>query len=423
MSKALLPFIYGTLLFSFVSSVKYQHISDCEIVVVDNNFPYYNVTFVCGETDNENIIFERPGHIRCLVDYYYDDARVTSISFENCRFERINNSFFEPFGNLHVLNISYLELQSIDFDLSSVTNLIASNNNLSEFPSQLFVDPAQLQHLDLANNAIARIDSSHFDLATNLTTLNLSDNLLVEIPTHLFANTTKLTHADFSNNSIHQVHPNSFADAVRLISLDLSWNELKEFDGIAPPNLLTLDLSYNSLKNFTSTSGGLPKLKILNLSFNNFNFELYRGTFAHLMNLEHLNLKNTSISGIELGAFSFQSKLISLDLSENNLPTLDFGLFLPILRDLQSLNLAGNQIRRLDGFDNALFPQLNLLDLRNNLFDCAYLKIFMKSVNWENINFPLNPNEIDLWKPNIRGVNCDDDEKIYSVQLNSVEHY
>lgn len=300
----LVLFVRSTYIVAFAT--KYEYISDWRCTDL-NPYSYpetFNMTLICGETNNENVIFQNTYQQYFECNSAYDRTKVNfnsvvNINFENCRFPEIKRNFFQYFPKLEIFNISNVELETID--------------------------------------------EEKFEGAKKLTTLIASHNRITEWPVKLFNNLNR--------------------------------------------NLTYIDFSYNPLGN-------------LNIE-----------TFAHLTNLEYLNLRRTNISNIKLGTFSFQPNLISLDLSENNLEILNFNNFLPNLKRLESLRLNGNKLRNysLDGFKNALFPRLALLDIKNNEFSCWYLENFMSRINWEIIEISIDPNSIDVHQPSIRGINCVDD--------------
>lgn len=145
----------------------------------------------------------------------------------------------------------------------------------------------------------------------------------------------------------------------------------------------------------------------LDLSFNPVT-ELKPEVFLHLIKLRYLSLRQINISSIARGTFSHQQYLVSLDLSENSLKTMDFKLFLPILPLLRTLELYSNQLEELVHFRNSLLPQLREFYIQNNNFNCSYLEYFMESVNWEKLQMPIDLNLVDFERQNIRGVNCDE---------------
>lgn len=178
----------------------------------------------------------------------------------------------------------------------------------------------------------------------------------------------------------------AFEGAIKLETLNLSNNQIIGLESstlCCIPDLLLLDLSNNNVTKLSENIfDKLLKLKELNLSFNSIG-DLEISTFTYLINLEHLSLRRTNLSNVQRGTFLHQHKLVSLDLSENNLKKLNFTLFSPIQRDMRSLRMGDNNLNNLYGFRNTLFPQLNLLDIQGNPFNCSYLAHFMESVDWD----------------------------------------
>ncbi|KAK8603128.1 hypothetical protein V6N13_085323 [Hibiscus sabdariffa] len=130
-----------------------------------------------------------------------------------------------------------------------------------------------------------------------------------------------------------------------------SWNESTNcctWEGVTCDNatgqVIGLDLSCSMLAGFlapdTSLSG-LQGLKRLNLSYNDFKHSSIPLGFSRLVSLTHLDLSGSSFSGFVPPVVSLPSKLISLDLSTNDL-TFDshnFGMLIGNLSELQILFL------------------------------------------------------------------------------------
>lgn len=369
--------ISSSLFILTLAASKYEHISECQI---QSNHRYYNVSFVCGENNQDNpILYNYPDTVYCSGSRY-TKSFVGNITFRNCRFREVDKDFFEMFKNLHTFNISNVELETLQIktfrDAKKLINLIASNNRLTEIASHLFVNAENLSYVDFSSNTIKRIDSLAFEGAKNLTTLNFSYNQISQLDAHTFS-------------------------IPRLLTLDLSSNNLTVIDGH------TFDKSSN--------------LKRLNLSQNSIG-NLSVETFAYLWNLEHLNLSRTNLSSIQMGTFAHQHKLISLDLSGNRLKKIDFNLFMPILHDLLSLYLGQNQLTDLDGFSNSMYPKLGLLDIKNNEFNCTYLKHFMVTVDWEKLRLHIDERSINPQKGNIRGVSCEVVETVETVETSPTDN-
>lgn len=358
-----------------VFPLKYEQINDCNFHDVRMKPGDDKLTFICAENGRESSIFVEATKFKCS-NQVVDRKWVGEINFKDCRFRETPINFFERFLSLHKFIASDLELENLQLKMFSeaknLTYLDVSRNRLTEIPSPLFFNTEKLKHISFENNFIERIDYMAFVGAKNLQSLN------------------------FTNNKIHQLDSRTFST----------------------PNLLVLDLSRNNLTHLEDhIFDSVTNLKHLNLAFNPIG-NLKIAIFAHLLALEDLNLKQTNITSIQLGTFSHQHNLVSLDLSDNHLKQFDFGHFLPILPELKSLYLNGNQMRDLEGFENALFPQLAVLDIKGNNFNCSYLQTFMKSVCWEKLRLPIDHSSIQPGETSIRGIKC---EMLVQSELETIE--
>lgn len=337
----------------------------------EGSTPDYNCEFNCSENSNERNMFTSE-----LENYYVTRDEVFSINLRGCRFHEIGTKIFKELENLKTLVISD-KLQQFYIKLIRSANGLegsSSNSHLNELEPN-WLSLLDLQILDLSNR--------------NLTSLNMLNNLGIGT----FANVT----LSLKRNNISNIELGTFSHQRELVSLDLSENNLTHLNEHVFDELIYL--------------------KHLNLSHNPIgNLEI--GTFAYLTQLETLLLKSTNISNIELGTFSHQHKLISLDLSENNLKKLDFELFLPILHDLQSLYLNQNQLTDFHGFRNSIFPHLTLLDIKNNQFNCSYLRSFIANIDWSKLHMPVDPQLTKVHETNIRGVNCKNSNSSESTRTN-----
>lgn len=278
-------------------------------------------------------------------------------------------------------------------------NLIVFSKDIGNFPDR--IQDTQL---------LKEMMTKYLQNPTKLITLNASNKHLTEIDPRFFINAPKIGFVDFSNNSIQHIDPSAFEGVTNLKTLNLSHNKIDklESDWFPFPYLSTLDLSRN-------------KLTVLNKS-----------VFKKLINLKHLNLSGNSIGNVEVETFSHQKKLISLDLSQNNLVMFDFHVFSsnpnnsqklfvkidiftgiqslgdPYLNEhLQSLDLSKNQLIEVNNFRHGNFSQLDLLDINENKFNCSYLRIFLDSIRWGGIDIHAN----ESWQKitegdNIHGVHC-----------------
>lgn len=374
--------------FSAIFAKKYDQIGDCHFHNLGLVYGGDSLTFICGE-QSENEVFVQQSKFHCSNnDMDLSNMWPGDVNFKNCKFPKIKKNFFELFPMLHKFNATDVDLETLPLDLlrsaKNLTRFVAPQNKLKEIPALAFVNTNKVRLIDFSNNTIRKVDQLAFGGATSLESLDLSQNFLSEFGEDVLKPLTNLR------------------------MLNLSNNQIKEFDFqfLNAPNLVLLDLSYNNISVLNDHSfDNISNLAILNMAFNPIG-NLKPDTFAFLLNLQKLNLRRTNLTNIELGTFSHQQQLVILDLSDNQLKKIDFMLFFPIMHDLMSLQLGGNQLADLDGFDNKLFPKLVLLDIKNNAFNCSYLQYFMKTVDWTHIRLSLDPKAVNLREQNIRGIKC-----------------
>lgn len=382
-------FLILCILAHFIScAVKFGQINDCHFYDKSTQPGCDNVTFICAETGKEQEVFNSVNTIKCSKERAgtYTNKWPGTVDFQNCRFTEINRNFFEIFPNMQKFIISDVNLETLSMKIFSeaknITHLIATHNQIAVIPSHIFFNANELKMIDFSWNKIQMVDSSTFVGANKLASLNLSQN------------------------SITKLGEGAFKDFVVLKQLNMSHNNISQI-GLTtlPVNLMGLDVSNNNLTNLDHLFDKTTKLINLDLAFNpigNVKIE----TFAYMPDLQYLNLRHTNMTSIRLGTFSHQQKLISLDFTDNRLKKFDFNLFIPILPDLISLSLAGNQLNDLSGFNNELFPQLTLLDIKGNDFNCTYLVRFMKSVNWEKLRLLVDPESVKPGETSIRSIKC-----------------
>ncbi|XP_031623783.1 leucine-rich repeat-containing G-protein coupled receptor 5-like [Contarinia nasturtii] len=352
-----------------VGFAKFEQISDCYVHDRSSHIAgTYNVTFICSISGKESDVFPSTNRFKCSNrNNNMQNIWLGTINFKYCQFGQLRRNFFVDFPNMHTFNISDIGMEILELkyfvEAKNVSHLIASKNKITEIPSHIFINANKLKYVDFANNTIQKIDASAFEGAYELETLNLSQNALTELDERVFTNLSNLLHLDLSKNNVKTLPKHIFNQNTKLIELNLAFNPI-----------------------------GNVKIE----------------TFANLPDLKYLNLRRTNISSIELGTFSHQHKLVSLDLAENYLKQMEFNIFIPMLPDLVSLYLNGNQLTSLNGFENELFPQLTLLDIRGNNFNCTYLQHFLKSVNWDKLRLPVDPKSVVLsaGETSIRSIKC-----------------
>lgn len=173
--------------------------------------------------------------------------------------------------------------------------------------------------------------------------LIFTNSFVLKIPSNIFiATRSKIAHLYANNVSISELSRNSFLIANQLENVDLSWNMLQELHETAfydASNLLNLNLSHNKISEFSpNVFEKLDKLRTLDLSYNQISsipFEL----FQPLKNLATLNLRENRLQ-LKFGLFP--KKLHMLDLSYNNLEFQQKFKIFALLEYLEILLLHGN---------------------------------------------------------------------------------
>lgn len=346
-----------------------------------NVYPYYrHLVKVVKFTESRTI------NIPYMIFHYFDGIREFDISFTEL--ESIRRGDFIKAENLMYLTAAHNKMSELTSSLflgaPNISVVDFSYNNIERVSASAFASAALMSRLHLSHNLIRTLEKNTFASMIMLDELYLDFNQLESIDVELFAHNILLARLSLNNNRIIQLDCDSIKDLKYLNKIDLSVNKLLEFNtscvsgfdldliihdnqlqkltlrnvaavhashnhiehiyienGIS--NLKSLKLAANNLtnSNVTKIFEHLSSLETLDLSYN-YVGKLSIGTFAKLTNLEHLNLGHTNLSNINFGTFFHQKELKSLDLSYNNLSVLNFDIFLPYLKNLESLVLDGN---------------------------------------------------------------------------------
>lgn len=254
---------------------------------------------------------------------------------------------------MSVLQLAYNNLYSIHPEAfkncSSVQDLSLQGNKLSHVPSA--VRSLQfLKSLDLSNNTIYNLANSTLRDLRQLQTLNLSFNKIGNITRGAFLHMFPLISLDLSKNHIQSIQHGVFDDTPSLRELNLSENELADINGLFMnlKALKLLNISYNKitwfdyalipidleelimrsndvkvLGNYYELEASM-QLKYLDASFNKIR-EISDSSLPNSINL--VNISNNDIELIADFAFFSKTKISQVDLSNNNLRTLDINTF------------------------------------------------------------------------------------------------
>lgn len=205
-----------------------------------------------------------------------------------------------------------------------------------------------------------------------LTTLkNLSitqNNRFTWLDRATFPTLVALEHLQVSNSLIDRVEGDSFADLTNLRTVDLSGNQLSRLPATPFAVLTFLDmliLTDNLIAALPSELvRGLTSLRGLLLSGNRIT-ALPSGFLQGLSNLQVLNVADNALSALQPDAFHDQSIMHKLELSGNNITLLPEGIFAPMPL-LDHLRFTNNKLSHLPSDIFKSNPKLVYLSLRTN---------------------------------------------------------
>lgn len=343
----------------------------------------------------------------------FDNAKhVIEADFSFNKINRIDPSAFANSNGMQSLDLSSNKLTNCGDGtfrhLHNLKTLILRDNNIAQTDSMTFAELKSLTKLDLSHNKLSKLSSGVFEVHT-LKMLNLSNNEISEIDAIVFATPHELVVLDLSFNCISNMSHLPLHSLFELTELYISHNQLQTLDALAAVNLSKLAV-FDASNNFVSdlkahVFDSFVNLIDLNLSFNPLKL-LKSEIFSKLTNLLHLKLSNTSLTTIESGAFFKPSHLQTINLSRNHLNEIDLNIFLPNLSELNSLYLDGNQLTNLIGFRRQLFPNLRILGIQDNRFNCSYLRIFFESMVWHELNIQVDRSRSFELDSNVGGIKC-----------------
>jgi Leucine-rich repeat (LRR) protein len=309
--------------------------------------------------------------------------------------------------------------RSIDISHNSLASVTFSSSSSSSTSSTSKLVDNKLVELILSHNKIKSVENEIFLNLVKLARLDLSCNQLQQVDLgELLASMPALVEIRLSRNQISHVYfSTSSKNSCELTKLDLSYNRIEIIDLIplaALRRLETLDLSGNLIRSVTtitmaSTMGPFfPSIQIIYLNSN----RLESATAHHIAQmllqractLNRLELNDNAFVELDVGMFNMRTAcaqmkalnfarmpsllgemdpdalyfLLELDLSAASrllfLNKYKYSMF-----KLASLNLAGNNLSRLDMLPIGALSNLRILDLTSNAlialvdFELSYL--------------------------------------------------
>ena len=219
------------------------------------------------------------------------------VSLDNNYFtvDALKEMFFDKTRLLEHISLANNSLQHTDVQALlnllpiRISQLCLYGNNLRQLMRKELSRFRSIRNLDLSNTSLVRIEPNVFDDLTHLSTIYLSDNQLAFLPDKLFVFNKHLRLLHLGNNKLAAF--NAIKLGLRSVGfLSLQSNHLTSlprevFKGVSITNLF---LQKNNLSNLSGVFNGIsPNLRILDLTGN---------MGLHLLNCSDLgSLANTSV--------------------------------------------------------------------------------------------------------------------------------
>jgi hypothetical protein len=183
---------------------------------------------------------------------------------------------------------------------------------------------------------------------TQLEVLHIEECRLRTIDVGAFNGLTELTEVTIKVNEISEIIPGTFENLNSLVRLDLSYNSIEHLDRNAFSGLVKLnyiDLGENKLQYLhPDTFLELPSIKYVILGENPGLQIPTDSNFINSHSLLHLDISYCNVSSVSGETFANISAVKWLDLSNNNLMSLDINT-LRALPKLSTLLLSRNQLQ------------------------------------------------------------------------------
>ncbi|CAL8121417.1 unnamed protein product [Prunus armeniaca] len=298
-----------------------------------------------------------------------------NISKETLKFMDISGNFFSgelptviPWVNLIGLRLSFNTFHGrLPIPPPSLKEYGADNNNFTGEISPLLCNMSSLMYLDLSkNNLSGMLPQCLGNFSDDLILLLLGSNSFHGMMPQSYNNRSILRMIDVSHNQLQGQLSRSLANCVMLEYLVLSNNK---FSGVFPiwlgtlPELKLLAMRHNRFNGVIGqcrTSVDFPKLRILDLSFNNFTSEIpalfpditvNKSTYMYAEVGYKVNGFDVgrsvaysitlAIKGLDLYYSKIQEGFAAIDISSNKFEG-KIPEFIGNITELRSLNISNN---------------------------------------------------------------------------------
>ena len=288
-------------------------------------------------------------------------TQLTYFSCSRCGMNHIDRDSLSNTTGLKSLQLDHNNISFIDnntfTNLNNLTTLDLSNNKLLWF--EVKTVSISLEQLALGNNYLQRIPDFSGSWP-NLVSLNLSGNSIKDFEPMALIGLTSLKHLFLASNQITYIPASRFLSLKALVQVDLSNNMIKKVELFA----FSLETS----------------LTFVNLSFNMIEDSNMREVFHS--SVKHLLMNGNRLREIPFN-LAFLLSLERLDVSFNNISAIADTVF-SNLHELKMVNLTYNNLHSLNPRKLAVSPQATTIlevYLQGNPLHCDCHNVLLKAAN------------------------------------------
>lgn len=232
---------------------------------------------------------------------------------------------------------------------SHLTEVSIENNRMQSLPGDLFKESSNIRDISFQTNRLKTLPDGIFSSQTKLKQLDLSENQLTELPDSLFSNARSLKVIKLSENKLNIISQRLFSGLTNLTEVDLSHNQLVKIavEAFEHTNLHVLNLEYNGLSEYSPSFDGTRNLTSLFLGHNHLTANSILWSWYHDDDI----------------------KLKELDLSYNQISSVDIFQIIRTLSQSITVNLSNNNITKITGdkVDYSIFAVANALEKYSSL--------------------------------------------------------
>lgn len=391
----------------------------------------------CEFDRHHDVCWIRDLHINSTTLVHYEPNSIRhpiKVMFTRSHIYKFPSKLFNFYPTITSVSMNFALLTDIGVNsfgfASQLKDLNLSHNILTKLGAACFRGARSLLTLDLSHNRISYLNSYALMHLENLSSLDLSFNEFVYFNVealrtynlvdsklkYIYLNNNKINSINFTEihlSSIETIHLSSN----QLTSVVLQYNSLNHIV-LVNNNLTSVDFYNSSARSLNCMQNkltnieflrGMKELTYLDLSDN---FITNFTPINRLKSLKELILRNSGFKVYDFSIFNGLNSMMKVDLSENNLSTLDLKFMTS--EDIVKLEIDNNNFTEIFYKKiNEKFSNLRAISFfRTNLkfnFNCTYLQEIVDFFVKNSVRVFSDHNFVEYKKYNltsIQGILC-----------------